>query len=105
MAKELYVYDNIVTLELPGVEVEPVVWHFDLVSIHDLLLKDPVSVAQAVSPGWVVQGGHRVEEAGGETSETAVSERSIVLLGDDVFHAEAEVAQTLLVNVSSVNGL
>jgi hypothetical protein len=104
VAVELHVNDNVVTLELPGVEVEPVVWHFDLITVNDLLLEDTVTVTQPVSPGRVVERGHGVEEAGGEASETAVAERSVVLLGDDIFHAEAKVGETLWRRVKRVNG-
>lgn len=104
LAVELHVNDNVVALELPGVEVEPVVWDLDLVSVHNLLLKDTISVAQAVAPSWVVERRHRVEEAGGKTSETTVAERGVVLLGYDIFHAEAEVGETLCSCVRNVKG-
>jgi hypothetical protein len=104
MAVELHIHNDVVTLELPRVKVEPVIWHLNLVSIDDLLLKDTVSVTKTVSPSWVVQRGHRVEEAGGETTETAVAERGVVLLGNDIFHAEAKVGETLWRCVRKVNG-
>jgi hypothetical protein len=104
MAVELHIHNDIVTLELPRVEVEPVIGDLNLVSIDDLLLKDTVSVTKTVSPGWVVQRGHRVEEAGGETTETAVAERGVVLLGNDIFHAEAKVGETLWKCIRKANG-
>lgn len=89
MAVELDINSDIVARELPGVEVEPVVWHLDLVAVDDLLLEDTVAVPEAVTPGRVVEGSQTVEEAGSETTETTVSESSIVLLLDDILDSEA----------------
>ena len=58
LAVELNVNYNVMALELPWVEVQPVVGNFDLVSVDNLLLKDTVAVAQAVTPGRVVERGH-----------------------------------------------
>lgn len=99
MAVELNIDSDIVTRELPGVEVEPVVWHLDLVSVDDLLLEDTVAVPEAVTPGRVVEGSQTVEEAGSETAETTVSESSIVLLFDDILDSEAELGETSLGHV------
>ena len=68
VAVKLDVDSDIVSLELPRVEVKPVVRDFNLISIDNLLLKDTVSVAQTIAPGGIVEGGERVEEAGSETS-------------------------------------
>ena len=83
--------------ELPGVEVEPVVGHLDLVAINDLLLEDAIAVPQAVAPGRVVQAGETVEEAGGQAAQTAVAQGRIVLLLDDILDAEAEVSKAICV--------
>ena len=99
MAIELDIDGDIVTRELPGVEVEPVVWHLDLVAVDDFLLEDTVAVPEAVTPGRVVEGSQTVEEAGSETAETAVSESSIVFLVDDILDSEAEVGETGLGHV------
>ena len=96
MAVELDIDGDIVAGKLPGVEVEPVVWHLDLVAVDDLLLEDTVAVPEAVTPGRVVEGSQTVEEAGSETAETTVSESSIVLLLDDILDSEAEVGETSL---------
>lgn len=82
------------TGELPGVEVEPVIGDLDLVTIDNLLLEDTVPVAQAITPGGVVQGRKTVEETGGKSAETSVTEGSIVFLLDDVFDTESEIRQT-----------
>lgn len=85
---ELDIDRDIVAREFPRIEVEPVIGNLDLVTVDDFLLKDTIAVAEAVAPGRVVEGCHAVEEAGGETAETAVSEGGVVFLADYVFHAE-----------------
>lgn len=54
---EAYIHSDIVSGELPRVEVEPVVGYFHLISIDDLLLENTISVSQAVAPGRVVERG------------------------------------------------
>lgn len=81
------------TRELPGVKVQPVVRNLNLVSVNDLLLEDTISVAETVAPSRVVEGGQTIQEAGGQTTETAITKSSIVLLLDYVFDSEAKVLQ------------
>lgn len=95
VAIELDIDRDIMALEFPGVEVQPVIWNFDLVSVDNFLLEDTISVAEPVAPSRVVERSHRIEETGGETTKTAIPERSIVLLLNDVFHAEAHLAEAL----------
>src|SRR5690349_7378970 len=75
-----YIHSHIVSRELPGVEIKPVVWNLDLVPINDFLLEDAVPVSQTVAPSRLVQGRKTVEEAGSETTKTAISERRIMFL-------------------------
>lgn len=93
---ELDIYSNIVSWKLPGIKVEPVVWNLHLIAIYDLLLEDAISISEPVTPGRVVEGSETVEEARCETAETAVTESSIVLLRNDILHAEAEIGEALL---------
>ena len=51
-----------------------------LVAVLEALLEHAVLVTDAVAPGGHVEGGHRVEEAGGEAAETSVAERRVLLL-------------------------
>ena len=68
-------------VDLPGVgPSEPVVGPLDLPAALDLLAEDAVLVAQAVPDGGDGEGGHRVEEAGGEAAEAAVAEPGVGLL-------------------------
>lgn len=80
--------------ELPGVEVQPVVGHFDLVAVDDLLLENTVAVAQAVAPGRVVERSQAVEETGSKTAEATVTESGIVLLSNNIFNSEAKIGET-----------
>ncbi len=75
---------------------EPVVRHFDLVAVLDLLLEHAVVVADAAAVRRVVQGRERVEEAGGKPSEAAVAERRIRLLVFDRVDVEAELLERFL---------
>ena len=68
-----HIDSDIVTGELPGVEVKPVIGHLDLVPINDLLLEDTVTVSQTIAPGGEVERGKTVKEAGGKTTETAIA--------------------------------
>jgi hypothetical protein len=79
--------------ELPGVEIKPVVRHFDLIPIDNLLLENTISVPQAITPGRVVEGGQAVQEASSQSTKTAVSEGSIVLLTNDVLNTESEFSK------------
>lgn len=63
-----YVDRDIVTGKLPGVKVQPVVGHFDLVAVNDFLFEDSISVAKTVTPGGVVETGQAVEEASSKST-------------------------------------
>ena len=52
---------------------QPVVRDLDLVAADDLLLEEPVLIADAASVSREAMRRERVDEAGGETTETAVS--------------------------------
>lgn len=88
---ELDIDGDVMSGKLPGVEVQPVIWNFNLVAIHKFLLEYAVFVSQGISPGWVVHGGQAIKEAGCETSQTAITEGSIVFLRDDIFNPEAQL--------------
>src|SRR6476660_1974250 len=70
-------------LHFPGVAfVQPVVRLLDLIAFLDLLPEDAVFVAQAVANRGNVQRGERIEEAGGQSSESTVPETGIRLALD-----------------------
>lgn len=62
---KLDVHCDVVSRELPGVEVEPVIRDLDLVPIDNFLLEDAISITETITPGRVVERGETVEEAGG----------------------------------------
>ena len=80
MTIELNVYSDVVSREFPRVEVQPVVRYLYLEPVDDFLLKDTISITQAVSPGRVIQRSHTVEETRSQPTETAVPESSVMLL-------------------------
>lgn len=90
-----YVDRDIMTGELPGVKVQPVVGHFDLVAVNDFLFEDSVSVAKTVAPGGVVEAGQAVEEASSKATQATVAQTCIVFLGDDVLDSETKFRETL----------
>ena len=95
---ETYVYDNIVSWKLPRIEVKPVIGNLDLVTIHDFLLEDTVSISQPISPSRHVKRSQGVQETGSQTTKTAITKSSIVLLINDVFNTETEFSEALCRN-------
>lgn len=89
--------------ELPGVKVEPVVGHLDLVTVDDLLLEDTVAVSQAVAPGGEVERSKAIKETSSQASETTVAQSSIMLLSDNVLDAEAELVQTTFKMLATIS--
>jgi hypothetical protein len=81
--------------EFPGVEIKPVIGHFDLVAIDNLLLENTISISQTISPGGIVERGQAVEEAGSKSTQATVSESCVMLLFDDVFNPETQVRKAL----------
>ena len=104
-AVELDINRYIASRKFPRVEVKPVIRDFDLVSIFNLLLKDTVSVSQAVAPCCIVERGHRVEEASCESAETTIAESRIVLLLDNVFNSETQLTEALCSKLVQYVGL
>lgn len=90
-----YVDRDIVTGELPGVKVQPIVGHFDLVAVNDFLFEDSVSVAKTVAPGGVVETSQAVEEASSKSTQATVAQTCIVLLADDVLDSKTKLRETV----------
>ena len=61
-------------------EARPIVRFFALKSVNYLLLEKPVFVAYTVAVERKIVRGGRVEEAGGKSAKTAVSQRSVLYL-------------------------
>ena len=84
------------TGELPRITVlEPVVRLLHLLAVHDALAEDAVVVPKAVAHTGEVEGGHRVEEAGGKASEAAVAEAGVHLEVPQRVPVEAVLLQRL----------
>ena len=91
---ELNVNSDVMSRKFPRVKVQPIVWNLYLKPVDDFLFKDTISVAQAISPGWVIQRSHTVEKTRSQPAETAVAESSVMLLRYDILDSKAKVFQT-----------
>ena len=94
MTVELNIHSNVVPREFPRVEIQPIIWYLHLKPVDDLLLKDTISITQAISPGRVIQRGHTVEKTRSQSAETAIAESSVMLLRDDILNSKAEIFKT-----------
>jgi len=92
---ETYINDDIMSRELPWIEVQPIVRDLDLISIYDFLLENTITVSQSVAPRRVVQRGQTVEETSRKTAQTSITKRSVVLLLDNILDTEAKVRKSL----------
>ena len=89
MTVELNVHSDIVPRKLPRVEVQPIIWYLDLISVDDFLLEDTISVTQAIPPSRIIQRSHAVKKTRSQPAEAAVAESSVMLLGYDILDSEA----------------
>ena len=65
---------HINSLDLPRVAVaEPIIRYFYLISILDQLLENAVVIANAVSPGRIVQRRHRIQKTGSQSPQATIS--------------------------------
>jgi len=91
-----HINGHIMSRELPRVEIKPVVGDLNLITINDFLLEDTIPVPQTITPSRIVQRCQTVEEAGSQTAQSAIAQRSVVLLLNNVLDAETEVGKTSL---------
>ena len=71
----------LIALELERVGmIQPVVRHFFLEAVLDLLLEHTVMVADTAAVSVIAACSQRIQEAGSETAETAVAESRIRLM-------------------------
>ena len=75
--------------------LKPVIGHFYLIAVPDLLLEHAVLVADARAVCRVIQGSKRIQKACCQSSETAVSERRIGFLVLDRVEFESELLECL----------
>ena len=82
-------------LQLERIAVlQPVVRNLTLEAVLDLLLEHTVVIADAAAVSVVAARCERVEEAGGQSSETAVAESRIRLLVLKSVDVEAELLKS-----------
>ena len=77
-------------------EAHPVVGQFDLVALVEFLAEEAELVVNAVADGGIIERGERIEEAGGQTAETAVAEAHVVFLAAEVIEVQAQFVKRLL---------
>ena len=76
----------------PGVaHRQPVVGQLHLLAVDDLLLKDAQLIADGIAGGWDLQGGHRVQIAGGQAAQAPVAQPSVGLDFKEVGGGEAQI--------------
>ena len=76
-----------------GAVNDPVVRMLDLVAVDELLAEKAELVMDAVADRGKIQGGERVEVAGGEAAETAVAETHVLLRTADLLEVQAKLVQ------------
>ncbi len=75
--------------------LKPVVRHFLLVAVLDLLLEHAVVITDAAAVSRIIEGGQGIKEACCETAQTAVAQSRIGLLVLDGVQAKAELFEGL----------
>ena len=73
--------------------LKPVVRHFLLVAVNDLLLEHAVVITDAAAVSGVVEGCQRVKETCCQTAQTTVAQSRVGLLVLDGVHVEAELLE------------
>lgn len=86
---------NIMSGKLPRVKVQPVVRNLNLVSIHNLLLKNTITISQPITPSGVVERCQTIQKACCKAAKTAITKRSIMFLLDNILNTEAQIRQPL----------
>ncbi len=91
--------------ELPGrAEGQPGVGLLDLAAVDEGLPEDAVLVADAVTDAGHAHGGQRVDEAGGQPTETAVAQTRLDLLGPQGGQVDTALTETLLDDLGQPGG-
>ena len=83
---------------LPGVAVgQPLVRHLDLLAVHDALTEQAVFIADGAAHRRQVQRRQRIEEARGQTTQTAVAQRRFRLFVEHAPQGQPQLLERLLV--------
>ncbi|SCH33629.1 Uncharacterised protein [uncultured Clostridium sp.] len=85
------------TAELEGIAVhKPVVGNFFLISVLNFLLEHTIAVTDAAAVCRITQGCQRIQEAGCQSSQTAISQSCVRLLILDYVQIAAQLLQSFL---------
>ncbi|MPM82396.1 hypothetical protein SDC9_129457 [bioreactor metagenome] len=79
-----------------GADALPVVGQLHLLALHYLLLENTQIIADGISRGGNFQRAHRIQIAGRETAQPAVSKSRVRLQLEDVSRLKAEMLQRFL---------
>lgn len=90
-----YIDNNIMSGELPRVKVQPVIRNLNLVSIHNLLLKNTITISQPITPSGIIERCQTIQKACRKTTKTTITKRSIMFLFDNILNPEAQISQPL----------
>ena len=84
------------TLQFPQVAAaQPVIRLFNLVAVLDALAEHAIGVTNAVAHHGQPQRGATVHEAGGQPSQTAVAQASVVLTFSEFFQSQTQIIERL----------
>ena len=93
-------------IDQPGrAEGPPAVGLLALIPVLDHLPEETVFVVDAVAEAGHAQGGEGIEEAGGETSETTVSEAGVRLGLSDLVDVDPELAERAMTELQDAERL
>ena len=93
---EFYLDCILVSLDLKWIPVlEPVIRHFLLEAVFNLLLEHTVAVTDTTAVGRIIQGCKGIQETGCKTAKTSVTKSCIRLLVLDQVKVESQLIQAL----------
>src|SRR5262249_2146774 len=78
------------------VAAQPIVGVLYLPTIFNRLLENPVFIAQTIAHRWQLQGRHRIEEAGCQTSQSPISQTGVGLLLEQIEPIQISVLNGIL---------
>ena len=94
IAAEFYLSGILRTADLKWIAIfQPVIRHFYLIAVLNLLLEHPVTIADAAAVSRITKRCQRVQEAGGKAAQTAVAQRGIPFLVLNGIQVAAQLLQ------------
>ena len=93
-AAEVDVHGVLGVGDLPDVaRGQPVVRHFHLIAVHQLLAEQAELIADGAAHGGQLEGGQAVQEAGGQSAQAAVAQARLRLLLEHEAAVDAQLVQ------------